>query len=285
MGATCGSTLALMDAGVPIKAPVAGISIGLVWDGPSRYQLLTDIQGLEDFEGYMDFKVAGTRIGLTAIQMDTKTDGLPVSLLLEGLEQARAARMQILDIMAETLPYPREELSPYAPRMFAVHVDREKIGLVIGPGGRTIRGIQETYGVDIDVQDDGTVYVFGADGEKVEQAKKVIEDLTREVQVGEVFTGRVVSVMPFGAFVEILPGREGLLHISHLAWEHVDKTEDVAKVGDEVKVKVIEVDPEGKIRLSRKELLPRPDNLPDSRSDNRRDRRSGRQSPGSDRRR
>ncbi|MCD6352373.1 MAG: polyribonucleotide nucleotidyltransferase, partial [Armatimonadetes bacterium] len=260
MAATCGSTLALMDAGVPIKAPVAGISIGLVWDGPERYQLLTDIQGLEDFEGYMDFKVAGTRLGITAIQMDTKTQGLPVELLAKALEQAREARVHILDIMAETLPYPRTELSPYAPRMFSIHVDREKIGLVIGPGGRTVRGIQDEYDVEIDVHDDGTVYVFGTDGTKVERAKKTIEDLTRDVEVGEVFTGKVVSVMPFGAFVEILPGREGLLHISHLAWEHVDKTEDVVKVGDEVEVKVIEVDPEGKIRLSRKELLPKPEN-------------------------
>ncbi len=276
MAATCGSTLALMDTGVPIKAPVAGISIGLVWDGPDRYQLLTDIQGLEDFEGYMDFKVAGSRIGVTAIQMDTKTNGLPVSLCAEALEQARKARAQILDVMAEALPYPRTELSPYAPRMFAIQVDREKIGLVIGPGGRTVRGVQEEYGVEVDVQDDGTVYVFGTDGAQVERARKFIEDLTREVQVGEVFTGRVVSVMPFGAFVELLPGREGLVHISHLAWEHVEKTEDVARVGDEMEVKVIEVDSEGKVRLSRKELLPRPEGLPDRpQGDRDRDRRRG----------
>ncbi|MCX7597480.1 MAG: polyribonucleotide nucleotidyltransferase [Armatimonadetes bacterium] len=258
MAAVCGSTLSLMDAGVPIKAPVAGISIGLVWDGPDRYQLLTDIQGIEDFEGYMDFKIAGTRLGVTAVQMDTKTHGLPISLLSEALEQARVARIQILDIMSETLPYPRAQLSPFAPRMHAVHIDTSKIGLLIGPGGRNVRKLQEEYEVEIDIQDDGTVYVFGDDGDKVDAARKAIEDLTREVKVGEVFTGRVISTTPFGAFVEILPGREGLLHISHLAWEHVGRTEDVLKEGDEVQVKVIEVDTDGKIRLSRKELLPRP---------------------------
>jgi polyribonucleotide nucleotidyltransferase len=285
MAAVCGSTLALMDAGVPIKAPVAGISIGLVWDGPQRYQLLTDIQGIEDFEGDMDFKIAGTRLGVTAIQMDTKTNGLPVSLCAEALQQASVARARILDIMAETLPYPRSELSPHAPRMYCVHVPRDKIGLLIGPGGRTIRGIQEDYGVEIDVRDDGTVYVFGSDGEQVKQARKVIEDLTREVRVGEVFTGRVVSVTPFGAFVELLPGREGLLHISHLAWEHVERTDDVVKVGDEIQVKVIEVDQEGKIRLSRKELLPRPERFSATRDNARNHRRDFRPTYRSDDRR
>jgi polyribonucleotide nucleotidyltransferase len=259
MAAACGATLSLMDAGVPIKAPVAGISIGLVWDGPDRYQLLTDIQGIEDFEGYMDFKVAGTRLGITAIQMDTKTDGLPMNLLVESLEQACAARIQILDIMAETIPYPRTELSTYAPRMFALHIDPAKIGSVIGPGGRVVRKMQEDFAVEIDIRDDGTVYIFGVDSEKADAAREAIADLTREVQVGEVFTGRVVSTLAFGAFVEILPGREGLLHISNLAWEHVDKTEDVVKVGDMVEVKVLEVDDEGKLRLSRKDLLPKPE--------------------------
>ncbi len=257
MAAVCGSTLALMDAGVPIRAPVAGISIGLVWDGPDRYKLLTDIQGIEDFQGYMDFKVAGTRLGVTAIQMDTKTHGLPVQVLAEALEQAREARIQILDIMAETLPYPRPELSPWAPRLLTVRIDPTKIGLVIGPGGRMVRRLQDEYDVEIDVRDDGTVYIFGQDEHKTEEAKRFIENLTRDIEVGEVFTGRVISTTPFGAFVEIMPGREGLLHISHLAWEHVDKTEDVVKPGDLVQVKVIEVDEEGRIRLSRKELLPR----------------------------
>jgi polyribonucleotide nucleotidyltransferase len=258
MAAVCGSTLALMDAGVPIRAPVAGISIGLVWERADRYQLLTDIQGIEDFEGDMDFKIAGTRLGTTAMQMDTKQHGLPLPILTEALEQARTARLQILDVMAETLPYPRSELAPHAPRLFVVHIDPDKVGLVIGPGGRVVRRLQERHDVEIDIQDDGVVYIFGHDGEKAEQARQAIIDLTREVQVGEVFTGRVVAVQPFGAFVEILPGREGLLHISQLAWEHVEKTEDIVKPGDLVQVKVIEVDPEGRIRLSRKELLPRP---------------------------
>ncbi|MBC7288776.1 MAG: polyribonucleotide nucleotidyltransferase [Armatimonadetes bacterium] len=258
MAAVCGSTLALMDAGVPIRAPVAGISIGLVWDGRDRYRLLTDIQGVEDFEGFMDLKVAGTRLGVTAIQMDTKTQGLPISVIAEGLEMARVARAQILDVMAETLPYPRPELSPHAPRLFIVTIDPSKIGLLIGPGGRVVRRLQDEYDVEIDIRDDGTVYVFGAEGEMVERARDAIIDLTREVEVGEVFTGRVISTTPFGAFVEILPGREGLLHISNLAWEHVERTEDVVKPGDTVQVKVVEVDPEGRIRLSRKDLLPRP---------------------------
>lgn len=259
MAAACGSTLALMDAGVPIRAPVAGVSVGLVWDGPDRYQLLTDIQGIEDFEGYMDFKVAGTRLGVTAIQMDTKTNGLPVEVLVKALGQASSARMEILDIMAETLPYPRPELSPNAPRLYTIHIDPEKIGLVIGPGGRVVRRLQDQYDVEIDVQDDGTVYIFGNDGELVQKARDTIEDMTRDIEVGEVFTGRVISVMPFGAFVEIMPGREGLLHISELAWEHVDKTEDVVNVGDMVQVKVVSIDDDGRIRLSRKELLPRPE--------------------------
>ncbi len=259
MAATCGSTLSLMDAGVPIKAPVAGISIGLVWDGPERYQLLTDIQGIEDFEGYMDFKVAGTRLGITAIQMDTKTDGLPINILVESLEQARVARNQILDIMAETIPYPHTELSPYAPRMFTIHIDPAKIGSVIGPGGRVVRKFQEEFSVEIDIRDDGTIYVFGEDSDKAEAARQAIADMNREIQVGEVFTGRVVSTVAFGAFVEILPGREGLLHISNIAWERVEQTEDVLKPGDMVEVKVLEVDDEGKLRLSRKDLLPKPE--------------------------
>ena len=258
MAAVCGSTLALMDAGVPIRAPVAGISIGLVWDGPERYQLLTDIQGVEDFEGYMDLKVAGTRLGITAIQMDTKTLGLPIEVFAKGFEMAKEARAQILDVMAETLPYPRPELSPHAPRLFTVEIDPAKIGLLIGPGGRVVRKLQEEYDVEIDIRDDGMVYIFGTDGEMVEKAREAIIDLTRDIEVGEVFTGRVISTTPFGAFVEILPGREGLLHISNLAWEHVDKTEDVVKPGDTVQVKVVEVDPEGRIRLSRKDLLPKP---------------------------
>jgi polyribonucleotide nucleotidyltransferase len=207
----------------------------------------------------MDFKVAGTRLGITAIQMDTKTDGLPINILVESLEQARVARNQILDIMAETIPYPHTELSPYAPRMFTIHIDPAKIGSVIGPGGRVVRKFQEEFSVEIDIRDDGTIYVFGEDSDKAEAARQAIADMNREIQVGEVFTGRVVSTVAFGAFVEILPGREGLLHISNIAWERVEQTEDVLKPGDMVEVKVLEVDDEGKLRLSRKDLLPKPE--------------------------
>ncbi len=259
MASVCGSTLALMDAGVPIRAPVAGISIGLIQEGADRYKLLTDIQGLEDFKGDMDFKVAGTRTGVTAIQLDTKLPGLPLELLVAALEQAKVARNEILDDMLSVLPRPRQALSPYAPRIFTVTVDKEKIGMVIGPGGKMIRKIEEECDVDIDIEDDGTVYIIAHDAEGADHAKQLISDLVRDVEVGEVFTGKVVKTMPFGAFCEIAPGKEGLIHISQLAWDHTERTEDVVKVGDEVKVKVVEVDPSGKVRLSRKALLPRPD--------------------------
>ncbi len=257
MASVCAASLSLMDAGVPIREPVAGVSVGLVYEGPERYATLTDIQGLEDHAGHMDFKVAGTRAGINALHLDMKVQGLPTEILREALVQAREARMQILDIMEEAIAAPRTELSPYAPRMEAIKIDREKIGLIIGPGGKVIRGFQDEYEVEIDVEDDGMVMIFGQDAEKVDKCRDAILEMTREIEVGEVFTARVVSTVPFGAFVELVPGREALLHISHLAWEHVDKTEDVVKVGDEVQVKVIEVDDEGKVRVSRKELLPR----------------------------
>jgi polyribonucleotide nucleotidyltransferase len=258
MASVCASTLSLMDAGVPIKAPVAGISVGLIYESEDRFACLTDIQGLEDFCGHMDFKVAGTRTGINAIHLDMKVQGLPTSVLRCALDQARQARLSILDLIVETLPYPRTELSPHAPRMVALSIDREKIGLVIGPGGKNIRGLQDQFEVQIDVEDDGTVLIFGVDAALVEGARKQISDMTRGVEIGEVFEGRVTSTTGFGAFVELMPGREGLVHISHLAWEHIDKTEDVCKIGDMMQVKVIDVDDEGKIRLSRKELLPRP---------------------------
>ena len=260
MAAVCGSTLALMDAGVPIKAPVAGISIGLVEESEDSYRLLVDMEAIEDFMGGMDLKIAGTRSGVNCIQMDTKTSGVSLAKLTEGLKMARDARMQVLDVMAEALPYPRPELSRYAPRMLSLSIEKERIGLVIGPGGKTIRKMQDDYEVNIDIEDDGTVLIFGTNAEGVEAARNAINDLTRVVEVGEVFEGTVVTTVDFGAFVEILPGREGLVHISHLSWEHVKKTEDVVKVGDKIQVKVIEVDDEGKIRLSRKELLPKPAN-------------------------
>jgi polyribonucleotide nucleotidyltransferase len=237
---------------------VAGISVGLIYESEDRFACLTDIQGLEDFCGHMDFKVAGTRTGINAIHLDMKVQGLPTSVLRCALDQARQARLSILDLIVETLPYPRTELSPHAPRMVALSIDREKIGLVIGPGGKNIRGLQDQFEVQIDVEDDGTVLIFGVDAALVEGARKQISDMTRGVEIGEVFEGRVTSTTGFGAFVELMPGREGLVHISHLAWEHIDKTEDVCKIGDMMQVKVIDVDDEGKIRLSRKELLPRP---------------------------
>lgn len=260
MAAVCASTLALMDAGVPIKAPVAGMSIGLVEESEDSYRLLVDMEAIEDFMGGMDLKIAGTRSGVNCIQMDTKTAGVSLVKLTEGLKMARDARMQVLDVMAEVIPYPRPELSRYAPRMLSIAIEKERIGLVIGPGGKTIRRMQDQYDVNIDIEDDGTVLIFGTNAEGVEAARNAISDLTRVVEVGEVFEGTVVTTVDFGAFVEILPGREGLVHISHLSWEHVKKTEDVAKVGDKIQVKVIEVDDEGKIRLSRKELLPKPAN-------------------------
>lgn len=260
MAAVCGSTLAMMDAGVPIKAPVAGMSIGLVEESEDSYRLLVDMEAIEDFMGGMDLKIAGTRSGVNCIQMDTKTQGVALHKLAEGLKMARDARMQVLDVMAEAIPYPRPELSRYAPRMLSISIEKERIGLVIGPGGKTIRRMQDQYEVNIDIEDDGTVLIFGTNAEGVEAARNAIHDLTRVVEPGEVFEGTVVTTVDFGAFVEILPGREGLVHISHLSWEHVKKTEDVVKVGDKLQVKVIEVDDEGKIRLSRKELLPKPAN-------------------------
>ncbi|MDD2215884.1 MAG: polyribonucleotide nucleotidyltransferase [Eubacteriales bacterium] len=250
----CGSTLALMDAGVPIKAPVAGIAMGLI-KSEDKLAILSDIQGMEDFLGDMDFKVAGTAIGITAVQMDIKIHGLSREILQEALKQAREGRMYIMGKMMEELDKPRPELSPYAPRIITMCVDPDKIRLVIGKGGATINRIIGETGVKIDIDDDGIVSIASPDMESALAAQKEVELLIRDVEVGEVYEGRVTRLMAFGAFVEILPGKEGLLHISKIAKERVEKVEDVLSVGDEIKVKVIEIDNQNRINLSRKELL------------------------------
>ena len=250
----CGSSLALMDAGVPIKAPVAGIAMGLVMQD-DRYRILTDIQGMEDHLGDMDFKVAGTRKGITTIQMDIKIQGITSQLLKEALAQAREAQLKVLDVMEETIPAPRPEMSPYAPRITTLQIDPEKIGLVIGPGGKTIRSIQEETGATIDIEDDGTIYIASTDGPSAQKAQEMVEALVEEAQVGKIYRGRVVRITDYGAFVEILPRKDGLVHISQLDSGHVQRVEDVVHVGDEIMVMVIDIDREGKIRLSRQAVL------------------------------
>ncbi|MCR4406267.1 MAG: polyribonucleotide nucleotidyltransferase [Anaerolineae bacterium] len=254
MASVCGSTLALMDTGVPIKAPVSGVAMGLIKEGDD-YRILTDIQGLEDFMGDMDFKVAGTRQGITALQMDIKIKGISYEIMAEALAQAREARNFILDRMLEAMPAVRPELSPYAPRITIIHIDPEKIGTVIGPGGKTIRGIQETTGAKIDIEEDGSVYIASTDGPSAKRAQEMIEALVEEAQIGKIYTGKVVRTTDFGAFVEILPGQDGMVHISQLADYRVPSVEDVVHVGDEIMVMVTDIDSEGKIRLSRQAVL------------------------------
>ena len=263
MASVCASTLALMDGGVPLKAPVAGIAMGLVKDDDG-YAILTDIQGMEDFLGDMDFKVAGTAEGITAIQMDIKIHGLAREILQQALNQAHDARLFILERMLSTISEPRATLSPYAPRIITIHIDPEKIREVIGPGGKTINKIIDATKVgdkkvDIDIEDDGTIYIAAVSQEAGEKAMEMIQDLTRTVQVGEIYTGRVTRLMNFGAFVEVLPGKEGLVHISQLSYQRVGKVEDVVQVGDTLRVKVVEIDSMGRVNLSHKELLPRPE--------------------------
>jgi polyribonucleotide nucleotidyltransferase len=255
MASTCGCTLALMDAGVKIKAPVAGISIGLV-SLEDKNVLLTDIIGWEDFYGDMDFKVAGTRKGVTAIQVDTKTRGLTREIVEGALAMAREARFKILDAIAATISEPREAMSQYAPRVFVVMIPPDKIGDIIGPGGRVIKKIEAETGAKLDIEQDGHVYITSVDAAGGERAKQIVEDITREVMVGEVYTGRVNRIEAFGAFVEILPGRDGLVHISQLARERVNRTEDVCNIGDELTVKVLEIGDDGKIRLTRRGMAP-----------------------------
>jgi polyribonucleotide nucleotidyltransferase len=261
MASVCGSSLALMDAGVPISAPVAGVAMGLVTDGTSgRFAVLTDIQGMEDALGDMDFKVAGTAEGVTAIQMDIKVKGITLEIMRQALAQAYDGRQHILGKMLEALATPRKELNKLAPRVYTVKIDKEKIGAVIGPGGKMIRSIQEETGTKIDIQDDGTISISSADGEGAERAKAKILGLTEEVKIerGEIYTGKVTGIQDFGAFVEILPGKDGLVHISELSTDpaiRVERVEDVVQLGDEMTVMVIQVAPNGKISLSRRAAL------------------------------
>jgi polyribonucleotide nucleotidyltransferase len=254
MASVCGSTLALMDAGVPITRPVAGIAMGLVMED-GRYKILSDIQGLEDFLGDMDFKVAGTREGITALQMDIKIKGISFDIIAQALAQAQEGRHHILAAMTQTIAEPRPDLSPYAPRITIIKIDPEKIGAVIGPGGKVIRGIQEETGVKIDIEDDGSVYIASADGPSAERARHMVEALVEEPEIGHIYTGKVVRTTEFGAFVEFLPGQDGLVHISQLADYHVPSVEDVVQLGDEIMVMVIDIDREGKVRLSRQAVL------------------------------
>ncbi|HVN70074.1 MAG TPA: polyribonucleotide nucleotidyltransferase [Candidatus Binatia bacterium] len=255
MASVCGSTLALMDAGVPIRDHVAGVAMGLILKG-SKYSILTDIQGLEDALGEMDFKVAGTKKGITAIQMDIKVAGITLEIMREAMKQARKSRHAIIDKLAETIAKPREELSQYAPRMIVIKIDPAKIKDVIGPGGKVINKIIADTGVEkIDIEDDGSVFITSLDGASGDAAKQIVENLTKEIRVGETYRGTVTRIINIGAFVQILPGKEGLVHISQLAPTRVEKVEDVVKVGDEVEVKVVEIDGQGRINLSRKALL------------------------------
>ena len=256
-GSICASTLALMDAGVPIKKPVAGISTGLITDenDPSKYVVITDIQGIEDFFGDMDFKVGGTRDGITAIQVDIKVDGLSYEIIAEAFERTEKARKYILDdIMAPQISEPRAEISPYAPKIINMKINPEKIKDVIGTGGKVINKIIEDTGVKIDIEEDGSVFIYSDDIEAARKAQKIIEDITMEVELNGIYTGKVVRIMNFGAFVDLGGGKEGLLHISKISKDRINKVEDVLKIGDEVTVKVYEIDDQGRINLTRKDL-------------------------------
>jgi polyribonucleotide nucleotidyltransferase len=257
MGSTCGSTLALMDAGVPIEAMIGGVAMGLVLDPTSgKYKVITDIQGIEDANGDMDFKVTGSEKGITALQMDNKTKGLTVEILDKALAQAREGRMHILDVMKKTIDKPRAEMSPLAPRIETMQINPEKIRDVIGTGGKIINKIIAETGVKIDIEDSGLVMVASNNAEGMKKALEIIHNLTREIKIGEVFKGKVVRIMDFGAFVELTPGHDGMCHISELAPYRVNRVEDVVKIGDELEVKVVEIDHMGRINLSHKALLP-----------------------------
>jgi len=257
MATVCGGTLAMMDAGVPIKEPVAGIAMGLIKED-ERVMILSDILGLEDHLGDMDFKVCGTKNGVTALQMDIKISGITTALMQQALEQARLGRLHILGHMAKALTGARTDLSPFAPRIYTMKVKQDKIRDIIGQGGKTIRGIQADFGVKINVEDTGIVTIASSDGESLQKAKDIISRLTEEVEVGKIYTGTVRKIMDFGAFVEVLPGTDGLVHISQLAHHRVKAVSDEVAEGDQILVKVLEIDRQGKIRLSRKEVLPAP---------------------------
>jgi polyribonucleotide nucleotidyltransferase len=254
MASVCGSTLALMDAGVPIKSPVAGIAMGLV-TREGKFAVLTDIQGVEDNLGDMDFKVAGTRDGITALQMDIKVKGITHEILTQALEQAREARLFVLDKMLAVLPKSRSEMSPYAPRITTIMINPDKIRDIIGPGGKMIRKITEETGAQIDVEDDGRVFIAAVDQEGGQKAIDWIKGLTDEVEVGRIYRGKVVRIMPFGLFVEVLPNQDGLVHVSKLTDHRVERPEEVANVGDEIMVKATEVDSQGRLNLSRQAAI------------------------------
>ncbi len=255
MGSVCGSTLSLMDAGVPITKPVSGAAMGLIKEG-DEIRVLTDIQGIEDFLGDMDFKVAGTDSGITALQMDMKITGLPLDVVAQAIEKAKPARMHILEKMLAVIDQPRSDMSPFAPRLFTLKIDPSMIGLVIGPGGKTIKGITEETGAKVDIEDDGTVTVSALAADSAKKAMQIIDGMTRTLNEGEVYAGRVTRIIPIGAFVEVLPGKEGMIHISQLADYRVGKVEDEVAVGDEVVVKVREIDSKGRINLTRLGIHP-----------------------------
>lgn len=264
MASTCGSSLALMDAGVPIIKPVAGVAIGLASnDDASKWKILTDIQDLEDGKGGMDFKIAGTRDGITAIQLDTKTSGLVPAIVEEALARGRTARREIVEAMEKIIPAPRTELSPYAPRIEIIKIDPERIREVIGPGGKIINKIIADTGVSIDIEQDGTVFITSDDAEGMKRAIKMVTDILKEVEIGEIYEGPVVRLEDFGAFVQILPNKDGMVHVSEIAWERVERPSDRLKIGDVVKVKVKEIDHMNRVNLTMKDLLPRPEGIPD----------------------
>jgi len=255
MASTCGSTLSLMDAGVPIKKPVSGIAMGVIVGKSGEYKILTDIQGLEDHYGDMDFKVTGTKDGITAMQMDVKIDGLTPEVLRVAVAQAKVARLEIMEKILAVIPEPRKTMSPYAPRIITLHINPEKIRDVIGPGGKVINQIIDETGVSIDIEDDGSVFITSADETSAAKAVEWVNNITREVRAGELFQARITRIMNFGAFAEVLPNQEGLIHISELADNRVENVEDIVHVGDIVPVIVKEIDNQGRINLSHKVAL------------------------------
>jgi polyribonucleotide nucleotidyltransferase len=282
MATVCGGSLSCFDAGIPLKGAVAGVAMGLIKEG-KKYAVLTDILGTEDHLGDMDFKVAGTKDGITSIQMDIKIEGLDLKIMEEALAQAKEGRLHILGEMDKALAVPRAELSKYAPRIVTVQIPVDKIGELIGPKGKNIRGIQEETGAELTVEDDGTVTIAAVGGESMERAKQMVMAITAEPVVGETYEGTVKTVTAFGAFVEIMPGTEALLHVSEMKWERVEKPEDVCKKGDRVTVKLVDRDERGRLRLSMKALLPKPEGMPEQEERPRREESGDRGDRGGDR--